>query len=157
MDKEIGRKYEIAKTLDYLSRQLGQLDVVNDLPHDFDRRDVVINCAMDVRSAAMLYLASQINHDITPFGTVGMTLDIVPILLYWLPIIGKLAKIFFTGDGSITDSTAYLKFSIDSYNNALGNINLQIVIKVYDLLKGTQWQHVYMTNVSRHSGLEKPR
>ena len=82
MDKEIGRKYEIAKTLDYLSRQLGQLDVVNDLPHDFDRRDVVINCAMDVRSAAMLYLASQINHDITPFGTVGMTLDIVPILLY---------------------------------------------------------------------------
>jgi len=57
--------------LDYLCQQIGQLGVANDLPEGLDRRDVVINRAMDVRSAAMLYLASHINHDATPFGTLG--------------------------------------------------------------------------------------
>lgn len=42
----------------------------------------------------------------------------------------------FIGDEQITEVRSYLKASIDSYNNALGNINLRIVIKVYELLKG---------------------
>ena len=59
--------------MDYLCQQLEQLDVASDLPDTFDRREVVINRAMDVRSACMLYLATQISHDATSFGTIGMS------------------------------------------------------------------------------------
>ena len=57
--------------MDYLCQQLGQLDIANDLPDNFDQREVVINRAMDVRSACMLYLALHIRHDATSFGTMG--------------------------------------------------------------------------------------
>ena len=48
-----------------------------------------------------------------------------------------MAKPVFKGDEQITEAKSYLKSSIDSYNNALVNINLSIVVKVYELLKGT--------------------
>jgi hypothetical protein len=117
--------------MDYLCQQLGQLDIASDLPDNFHRREVVINRAMDVRSACMLYLASHIRHDATSFGTMGTIC--APFIHL---IAGKVAKIFFTGDEPITDAASYLKSSIDSFNNALVNLNLRIVIKVYELLKG---------------------
>ena len=49
---------------------------------------------------------------------------------------GKVTKRIFK-DEQITDAMLHLKSSVDSYNNALGNINLRIVIKVYELLQGT--------------------
>lgn len=49
---------------------------------------------------------------------------------------GKMIKTIFKGDEEILEATLSLKSSIDSYNNALGNVNLRIVIKVYELLKG---------------------
>ena len=48
---------------------------------------------------------------------------------------GKVTKRMFK-DEKITDATLRLKSSVDSYNNALSNINLRINIKVYELLKG---------------------
>lgn len=51
-------------------------------------------------------------------------------------LLGKVARIFFTGDARITDSTTYLKSSVDDYNQALLNINVRITIKLYDWLKG---------------------
>ena len=57
-------------SLDYLCYQIGQLDI--DLPQDLDYRHVVVNRAMDVRSAVMLFLASHIKHDATVFGTAGI-------------------------------------------------------------------------------------
>jgi hypothetical protein len=47
-----------------------------------------------------------------------------------------MTKNIFRGDEQITDATSKLKSSIESYNNALNNINLRIVVKVYELLKG---------------------
>jgi len=58
--------------------------------------------------------------------------------------LGKVAKNIFKGDEHITDATSSLKSSIDSYNNALGNINLRIVIKVYELLKGTYFDMMFL-------------
>ena len=59
-------------------------------------------------------------------------LDVLPSLLIGL---GKVTKRMFK-DEQITDATSRLKSSVDSYNNALSNINLRINIKVYELLKG---------------------
>jgi hypothetical protein len=50
-------------------------------------------------------------------------------------------KDVFKGDKQMMEAKLHLKISIDSYNNALGNINLHIVIKVYELLKGTYIEH----------------
>jgi hypothetical protein len=58
------------KSLDSLCAIIGDLDI--NLPEDFDYRHAVINRAMDVRSAAMLFLSSHIKHDRTPFGTAGV-------------------------------------------------------------------------------------
>jgi hypothetical protein len=70
-DKEIGRKEELGRTLEYISQQLAQLETVNFLPDDLEQRDFVINRAMDVRSASMVHLALSIRHDATPLGTTG--------------------------------------------------------------------------------------
>ena len=47
------RKTEITNTLDYLCQQLGELEVSTILPDDIERREVVINRAIDVRTACM--------------------------------------------------------------------------------------------------------
>jgi hypothetical protein len=70
-DKEIGRKEELGRTLEYMSQQFAQLETVNFLPEDLEQREFVINRAIDVRSASMVYLALSIRHDATPLGTTG--------------------------------------------------------------------------------------
>ena len=54
-----------------MSQQLEQLAILDVLPEDLEQRDFVINRAMDVRSACMLYLAICIRHDSTSFGIPG--------------------------------------------------------------------------------------
>ena len=49
---------------------------------------------------------------------------------------GKVVNRIFKGDEQMAEVKSYLKSSINSYNNALVNINLRIVVKVYELLKG---------------------
>jgi hypothetical protein len=72
-DKEIGRKEELGKTLDYLSHQFAHLELVNILPGDLEQREFLVNRALDVRSASMMYLAVRIRHDATPLGILGTT------------------------------------------------------------------------------------
>ena len=72
MDKELTRKAELLKSLDYICHQVGQLEVVDVIPPDLEQLDVVINRAIDVRSAAMRYLAYQIQHDTNRLGTAGI-------------------------------------------------------------------------------------
>jgi len=71
-DKEIGRKEELERALEYLSQQFAYLEMVNVLPDDLEQREFVANRALDVRSAAMMYLAFMVGHDATPLGTPGI-------------------------------------------------------------------------------------
>ena len=73
-DKEIGRKEELKRTLEYLSQQFAHLEMVNVLPDDLEQREFVANRALDVRSASMMYLAFMIRHNATPLGTPGTAL-----------------------------------------------------------------------------------
>jgi hypothetical protein len=54
------------------------------------------------------------------------------------------------------EATSRLKSSIDSYNNALSNINLRIVIKAYELLKGIYLVFI-LTNLRRYYRYENSR
>lgn len=75
-DKELDRKEDMVKTLDYICRHLTHLNVVNDVPEDLPHRDVLVNRALDIRSSSMLYLAIQLKHDKNRFGFTGSALHL---------------------------------------------------------------------------------
>lgn len=55
-----------------MSQQMEQLAVLDVLPEDLEQREFVINRALDVRSATMLFLALNIRHDSTFLGIPGI-------------------------------------------------------------------------------------
>ena len=60
---ELRRQEELTETLDYMCHQLQQLEVVQRLPDDVGDYELIVNRAVDVRSACMLYIAHQILDD----------------------------------------------------------------------------------------------
>jgi hypothetical protein len=79
----LGRKKEIEDTLDYISRQLEQLNVIGQLPQTNVHSEALAHRAMDVRSAAMVYIAVHIQHESRHFGIVGKTLRLLVSSLIW--------------------------------------------------------------------------
>jgi hypothetical protein len=71
-DHEIARATEIESELDYISRQLGQLEVTEELPNAGVPSHHLINSAMEVHSAVMIYLAVLIRYESKAGGIVGM-------------------------------------------------------------------------------------
>jgi len=57
-----------------MCQQLEQLAILDILPDDLAQREFVINRALDVRSATMLFLALNIRHDSTFLGIPGIPL-----------------------------------------------------------------------------------
>ena len=70
-DKEVGRKAEVERTLNFMYQQLEQLEILDTLPEELEQRESVVNRAIDVRSAAMIYLAVNIRHQTTALGDIG--------------------------------------------------------------------------------------
>ena len=70
-DQEITRAKELDSMLDFMYQQLEQLRVIDCIPENFEQRDILVNRALDVRSACMRYLAVNICHNATSFGTMG--------------------------------------------------------------------------------------
>ena len=60
-----------------MCQQLEQLKVIDSVPKDLEQRDILINRALDVRSACMQYLAVNIRHDATRFGTPGIFPEVI--------------------------------------------------------------------------------
>ena len=73
-EQELSRKEELDNALDYFVQQLEELEVVSVLPDDIDQRDYILNRALDVRSASMLYLAVHLRHGATALGTLGSSM-----------------------------------------------------------------------------------
>lgn len=60
------------KKLDYISRQLGHLEIIKRLPEAEVKSDEIVNRAMDVLSAALNYLAVHIRHESSRLGIIGI-------------------------------------------------------------------------------------
>ena len=60
------------KVFEEIIHLFGQLAAVKGIPQDISQHEDVINRAIDVRSAAMNYIAITIRHHSTPFGTIGI-------------------------------------------------------------------------------------
>jgi len=106
---------------------------MNILPDDLEQRGFVVNRALDVRSASMMYLAVTIRHDATSLGIPGTYYDSV----FTKARLGRVVKTFFVGDVEITDSKAYLGDCVESYHKALSEIvGVRMIIKVWEIVKG---------------------
>lgn len=56
----MSRRNDIEKRLDYISRQLGALQIIEKLPEAGVETDQLVNRALDVISAALNYLSAHI-------------------------------------------------------------------------------------------------
>jgi hypothetical protein len=73
-DREVDRGTEIEGQLDFISRQLGQLEVAEELPSAGVPSEHLINCVMEVHSAVMIYLAVLIRYESKLGGVMGMSM-----------------------------------------------------------------------------------
>src|SRR5271154_3179572 len=76
-DREISRKELIQKNVEYICRQLGELNVIEHLPDTDDQPKHLINRETDVLSASLQYLAVHIRRESGRFGLVGKLLSIL--------------------------------------------------------------------------------
>ena len=72
-NREIARRDAVDKMLDYISRQLIQLEIIKQLPDARARPDKVINRATDVLSAAFCYIDDRIRREANRLGILGKT------------------------------------------------------------------------------------
>jgi hypothetical protein len=75
----------IEEKLDFVSRQFGQLKITERLPDGVPSNEL-FNRAMDVKSAAFIFLAVQIRYESRQLGVVGspplelqLTQEILPV------------------------------------------------------------------------------
>jgi hypothetical protein len=61
----------VEKKLDYISRHLGLLEIINRLPDAGVQPDALINRTVDVFSSALMYLALHIRHESNRLGVIG--------------------------------------------------------------------------------------
>jgi hypothetical protein len=86
-----------------------------------------------VRSAAMLYLAINVNHSATFMGIPGT--QVHQSSSDW--ILGRVVKVFFTGDEKVTDSKVYLETCIARFSRALHDVaGIRMLSTVYKIMKG---------------------
>jgi len=69
--------------LDYMYRHLGQLAVVDDLPDIMVPSIPLSNRALDVKSAALIYLAVHIRHQGNRLGITGMSNALLETYLHF--------------------------------------------------------------------------
>jgi hypothetical protein len=70
-DDEVGRVADIDKTLDYVYRQLGQLRIIKNLPKSEVPSEALVNSALDVKSAVVMYIAVHLSHQCNRLGIGG--------------------------------------------------------------------------------------
>src|SRR5436190_14506142 len=70
-EKERTRKTKFSETLDFMSQQLEQLEIIDNLSADVGKHESIVNRGLDIRSACMVYLGIHIRHAATPLGNFG--------------------------------------------------------------------------------------
>ena len=83
-----------------MSQVMNDLQIVENIPENLEQRESVINRAIDITSACMVYLAEHLCHDMVPLGDLG------EVAIFQLLIIsGKVFKTVFVGDEKLTNAS----------------------------------------------------
>ena len=141
-EKERTRKTKFSETLDFMSQQLEQLEIIDNLSADVGKHESIVNRGLDIRSACMVYLGIHIHHAATPLENFGEFRFAI-----FFNAAGKVIKIFLIGDEEISDSEAHLQKAIENYTRTLSTIHARVSIKVLDIVEGTISGRFKVTNV----------
>jgi hypothetical protein len=57
-------------------------------------------------------------------------------------VLGRITKTFFIGDQKITDSSEYLKETIQRYSQTLGTIQVSLNLRICEVLSGNSLQNL---------------
>jgi hypothetical protein len=123
--------------LDYIYQQLGQLNVVKQLPNVNIDSDPLINRAMDVQTAVLNYLTAHINHESKHFGTLGTF-----ALFCKVSFVGAVMTTFVVGPDDCQAATDDLGKAINYFNVCLANYNTTLAFHSYDILAGNTFHQV---------------
>jgi hypothetical protein len=118
----------INKKLDYISRKLGQLEIIKQLPDQGIEYDQLVNRAIDVISASFNYLAVHIRHEARRLGVIGKHLDMPEIT--WT---GSIATALLKGDENCTLVDADLSVAVEEFNCTLSHLGHGIGIRTFEL------------------------
>jgi hypothetical protein len=131
-DNELERRNSMAEKIEYISRQLAQLEIVKDLPDVDVNSDHLVNRAMDVLSASLMYMAIQIRHEAGYFGVPGELYS--PIL--GLQVVGSIISVAVKGKDKLDPTEQTLKKAIDGFYNALSHFGHHVSFKSFDEIRG---------------------
>ena len=109
---------------EYISRQLGQLVIINRLPETKVQSDQVVNRAMDVLSAALTYIAVHVKHESNLLGILGTSCYEIA------DQIGGMGKSIFRGEEHFTAVERGLKDTVDEFNSTLANFGLGVAFEL---------------------------
>jgi hypothetical protein len=127
-DRELSRREAVDETLDYISRQLGQLEIIKKLPSGF-RPDQVINRATDVLSAAFCYLDVHIRREANHLGIIGKT----SVLIFSNPGSGNIVGDIVKGDRDCESVDADLRSTVAEFSSTLTNFGFNVVFQHFDM------------------------
>ena len=139
-DREISRRKEIETQLDFISRQLGQLQIITALPATTVPSHTLVNSAMDVRSAVMGYLAVQIRHESIALGIVGRHSQ-----RFRVEYLGKVVTTFTAGDDERNGVNAALESAVRDFNAALSHYGHGVGFKTFETVEGVTTALIWLT------------
>jgi hypothetical protein len=125
------RREEVGKNIDYISRQLARLEVIERLPDAGVKTDQLVNRALDVLSASLNYLSLHIRHESGRLGILGRH-----IAIYQLNLLGSMSSTFFSGEKDFNSVEKDLTSAVDEFNSSLSQFGHGVGFKVFDLLQG---------------------
>ena len=123
--------------MEYICRQLEQLDIIKHIPDADVPPDYLINRATDVLSATLTYLAVHIHHQPGRFGVFGR-LPNSRLTDFVVAIVGTIIK----GDEECVTVDTELRDAVAEFNSALTNFASRIGFRTFQV--GTQTLDVSM-------------
>ena len=130
-DRELARKEEVENILLHIYRQLGELNVVTDLPNTDIPPTALINRALDVKSAVLTYLAVHICHESSRLGIIGIFSFFSPLFM-----LGNMASAIFKGTEDCDSARLELESAIQEFNSALSHYAYRIGFKTFQRVEG---------------------
>ena len=112
------------KKLEYISRQLGQLAIIDQLPETKVQSNQVVYRAMDVLSAALTYIALHVKHESNLLGILGTSCYEIA------DQIAGIATNIFRGEENFTAVKRGLKHAVEEFNSTLANFGLGVAFEV---------------------------
>ena len=135
-DRELERAAEIENRLDYISRQLGQLQILETLPNVNVPSQNLVNSALEVRAAVMRYLAVMIRYESKASGVMGI------IKVFGANLCsGKVAVTFLKGDEERDAASVALETAVHDFNFSLSHYGHGVGFKTFEYVEGILYMY----------------